>query len=299
MNILETKQLTFKYKKELILNHLELSIPQGSIYGYLGKNGSGKTTTIKLLLGLLKAPDDSVYYGGREFRHNRESILNGIGSLIEYPCFYGDLTGSENLKYLDYIYHCGQKRIDTVLELAGLTKARNKKVKKYSTGMKQRLGIAMAILHNPDFLILDEPLNGLDPQGIYDTRDLILRLRGEGKTILLSSHVLNEIEKICTHVGILDNGSLLYQGCIQELLSGIEREILIKLNNPPEAEKLCSANSITSEAISGNLLLVRVENERKYAALIQLLISNNIDIYSIEPKENSLESIFLKLINNN
>jgi ABC-2 type transport system ATP-binding protein len=224
MNILETKQLCFRYKHQPILNGIDLQIPEGSIYGYLGKNGSGKTTTIKVLLGLQKMPPDTVYYWGKEFNSNRNEILFKIGKLIESPNYYAGLTGYENLKCYDFIFHLGEKRIREVLELVGLGSSGNKKVKYYSTGMKQRLGIAKAIFHEPDFLILDEPFNGLDPEGIYQMRELIKHLKEAGKTIFFSSHILSDVEKICTHLGILDNGKLLFQGETQELTANASLE---------------------------------------------------------------------------
>jgi ABC-2 type transport system ATP-binding protein len=217
MNILETKQLYFSYKHQQILNGIDLKIAEGSIYGYLGKNGSGKTTTIKVLLGLQKVPSNTVYYRGKEFNFNRIDILSGIGKLIESPGYYESLTGYENLKYYDFIFRLGEKRIKEVLALVGLENTGNKKVKHYSTGMKQRLGIAKAIFHKPDLLILDEPFNGLDPEGIYQMRELMKQIKKEGKTIFFSSHILSDIEKICTHLGILDKGKLVFQGEITEL----------------------------------------------------------------------------------
>ena len=165
MNILETNHLTFNYRNHSVLEDINLKIPEGSIYGYLGKNGEGKSTTIKILLGLEQTKINTVFFNKKEFHSNRLHILQNIGCLIEHPFFYADLSAYENLNYLDILYHCGQKRIQEVLELVNLTKDKDKKVRKYSTGMKQRLGIAMAMFHNPKLLILDEPLNGLDPQG--------------------------------------------------------------------------------------------------------------------------------------
>lgn len=296
MNILEIKQLDFKYNNQLILNKLELAVPMGSIYGYLGKNGSGKTTTIKLLLGLLKAQKNTIYFNGdKEFKNNRLAILKKVGSLIESPCYYGELTGFENLAYLDYIYKCGKKRIDNVLELTDLKEAQHKKVKKYSMGMKQRLGIAIAIFHNPDFLILDEPWNGLDPEGIHDIRKLMFKLRDEGKTILLSSHILSEIEKTCTHIGILSKGNLLYQGDLQTLLSRIEKEIVVKVGYPQNVQRLLIEHSIVSEVLDENALLIKMGFENAYTHLMRVLVANNIEINAIEARESNLESIYLGL----
>ncbi|MDR1202341.1 MAG: ATP-binding cassette domain-containing protein [Tannerellaceae bacterium] len=224
MNLLETINLNFNYGKQQVLNNICLKIPRGSIYGYLGKNGAGKSTTIKLLLGLEKTPIGTVYFDNKEFNANRQSILFNTGCLIETPSFYENLSAHENLKYLNILYKCGEQRIQYVLEIVRLTKDQNKKVKYFSTGMKQRLGIAMAMLHNPKLLILDEPLNGLDPEGVYEMRELMIELQNEGKTIFLSSHILSEVEKICTHIGILNDGKLLFQGEIDSLLSDHAQE---------------------------------------------------------------------------
>jgi ABC-2 type transport system ATP-binding protein len=217
MNILETKQLCFNYKHQQVLQNINLKIPAGSIYGYLGKNGVGKTTTIKVLLGLQKTPPGTVFYQGKEFNSNRIDILSKVGNLIELPGYYANLSAYENLKCYDFIFRLGEKRIKEVLALVGLENAANKKVKQYSTGMKQRLGIAKAIFHKPDFLILDEPFNGLDPEGIYQMRELMKQMKEDGKTIFFSSHILGDVEKIATHLGILDNGKLVFQGEITEL----------------------------------------------------------------------------------
>ncbi|WP_255491498.1 ABC transporter ATP-binding protein [Dysgonomonas sp. ZJ279] len=297
-NILELRQLSFGYRQQKILDNLTLGIPKGSIYGYLGKNGSGKTTTMKLILGILDAPPNTVYFYGQEFKKNREKILKKVGNLVESPCYYENLTGLENLAYLDIIYKCGIKQIEKVLNLVGLTGDRNKKVKKYSTGMKQRLGIAMALFHDPDFLILDEPLNGLDPEGIHEVRELMIKLKGEGKTILFSSHILAEIEKTCTHISLLDKGNLLYQGDIKKLLCCVERKIFIKTNKAQYAHLICNAHSIVSFILSDEELLVKLESDIDHNRLIQLFVSNKIDIYSVELKENNLESVFLHLTSN-
>ena len=208
MYAIETKDLSFNYKKKPLLESLDLQIPTGSIYGYLGKNGAGKSTTIKLLLGLLPALQNTIYHNGLELNSHKSEILSMVGSLVESPAYYGNLTGYENLLYLKNIYGCNSQKIYDVLQKVNLIGDKDKMVKKYSSGMKQRLGIAMALLHDPNTLILDEPLNGLDPEGVYEIRELIIDLKKEGKTILLSSHILSEIQKTCTHVGMLHDGRL-------------------------------------------------------------------------------------------
>jgi ABC-2 type transport system ATP-binding protein len=226
-----TNELSFKYQNDTVLDRLNLLVPENSIYGYIGKNGAGKTTTIKLLLGLLDAPTGSISFMGDIMgRSNREEILSKIGNLVESPCYYSELSGYENLKYLDYIFKFGEDRISYILDIIGLSRYRNKRVKTYSTGMKQRLGIGMAIFHDPKILILDEPMNGLDPEGVYEMRELMISLQKEGKTIFLSSHILSEMEKTCTHIGLLHNGRLLFQGSMGDIIqkhpAGLESAFL-------------------------------------------------------------------------
>ncbi|HJD92282.1 ABC transporter ATP-binding protein [Bacteroides coprosuis] len=294
--IIETKDLSFAFKHQQILDHINLKIPQGGIYGYLGKNGAGKTTTIKLLLGLLDPiHGSSIYYSDKEFRKHREDCLSQIGSLIESPAFYDNLSGLENFKYLDLIYRCGEARVKEVLSKVGLWDARNKKVKKYSTGMKQRLGIGMAIFHNPEILILDEPLNGLDPEAVHSIRELLLELKAEGKTILLSSHILNEIEKVCTHVGIIEKGHLLYQGSLSELMQNIHQEIVFVTSEVEKALRLCEDYQFIATVLSAQELQVGIENKEKHNELLRLFVQHDIPIYGVSAGMNNLETIFLNL----
>lgn len=218
MNVIETHHLNFSYGKKQILNDLNLQIPQGSIYGLLGRNGAGKSTTLKILLGLLPYRKESVsYWGSTQYDQSR---FFRIGNLIESPALYNYMTVEEHLKMYDILFQKGEERIREVLELTGLTQERKKKAGKLSTGLKQRLGLALAIFRNPDVLILDEPTNGLDLLGIMDVREMLLKLQQQGKTIVLSSHILPEIEKLCTHVGIIEYGTLQYQGEIGKIGAG-------------------------------------------------------------------------------
>ncbi len=181
MESITTRDLSYKIGSKTILNNISLNIPEGSIYGYLGRNGAGKSTTIKLLLGLLESSSDNIFFQNKSLKQYRTEILANTGNLIESPCFYTKLTVFENLKYLDIIYRKGSKRIDEVLELVDLHKEKKKKANALSMGMKQRLGIAMSIFNDPGLLILDEPLNGLDPQGIFEMRKLFQYLNEQEK----------------------------------------------------------------------------------------------------------------------
>ncbi len=296
MNILETNNLTFNYRNHPVLENINLKIPKGSIYGYLGKNGEGKSTTIKILLGLEKVRKNTVFFDGKEFHSNRLNILQHIGCLIEQPFFYTDLSAYENLRYLDILYNCGKSRIKDVLELVNLTKDQNKKVKKYSTGMKQRLGIAMALFQNPKLLILDEPLSGLDPEGVYEMRDLMIRLKNEGKTIFLSGHILAEIEKICTHIGILNNKRLLFQGEINSLLDKKGHSYLVRTNAQERCISICKQNSITVNSISESSLSINIDKGISFESFRNLMLENQIEILFVENIKENLETVFLNLI---
>jgi lantibiotic transport system ATP-binding protein len=215
---LETTNLSHHWNARTpVLKDINLRVPKDSIYGFLGPNGAGKTTTLKLILGLLKKQQGEIRVFGQNWEGHRIEILHRIGSLIESPSLYAQLTASENLSVLQRIYRCPKSRIDQVLALTGLTDTGSKKAGKFSFGMKQRLAIAIALLNEPTLLILDEPTNGLDPEGIIEMRELLKALNKRGVTILLSSHLLGEMEKLITHTGIIHKGQLLFQGTLVDL----------------------------------------------------------------------------------
>ena len=218
-NIIETHNLTKGTGKNTRVNHIDLHIPEGCVYGFLGPNGAGKTTTLKLLLGLLKPTDGSIYFFGHQMTEkNRLAILKQTGSLIENPSFYGHLTGLENLQIVAKMKNVPASEIKKVLEMVRLYEHKDKKVKHYSLGMKQRLGIAMALLGKPRVLILDEPTNGLDPARIQEMREFIKSLPVTHQmTVIVSSHLLSEMEQMVDMVGIINHGNLIYQGTINNL----------------------------------------------------------------------------------
>ena len=220
-NVIETKMLTKKHGSQYRVRDLELWVPQNCVYGFLGPNGAGKSTTIKLLLGLLRPTSGEIYFFGQKMNEkNRLSILRNTGSLIESPRFYGHLTGLENLQIVAKLKKVSASEIEKVLHTVRLYDQRNKQVKQYSLGMKQRLGIAMALLGNPKVLFLDEPTNGLDPAGIQEIRELIRNLPiTHQMTVIVSSHLLNEVEQMADMVGIIHHGSLIYQGTMESLKS--------------------------------------------------------------------------------
>ena len=218
MNIIETKNLTKTYADFTAVSDINLHIPKGAVYGFLGPNGAGKSTTMKMFLGLTKQTSGSFVLNGKTFPKDRVEILKEIGSFIEAPAFYGNLSGEENLEIIRKILELPKSDVAESLELVGLTQYKKRLAKKYSLGMKQRLGLAMALLGKPPLLILDEPTNGLDPVGIHEIRTLIRSLPEQFDcTVLVSSHLLSEIELMADHIGILNHGHLLFEGTLEDL----------------------------------------------------------------------------------
>lgn len=301
MYCIETQHLSYKFsEKETVLTDINLQVPQGSIYGFLGPNGAGKTTTLRLILGLLRKQEGTIHVFNKPFEKNRLEILKNTGSLIESPSFYGHLTAAENLILLQKVYRCATTRIGEVLEIVGLKNTGKKKTSNFSLGMKQRLSIAMAMLHNPSLLILDEPTNGLDPGGIIEIRELLKKINEEQKiTIVISSHLLSEIEKMVTHIGIINKGSLLFQGTLSDLhlkqmLSSVIR---FDTNDVNKTAQIILSNGTTPLIVNGYITIPLIDNEG-IAGLVKQLVSAGVDIYQISTIKNDLESIFIDLINN-
>ena len=225
MNIIETKELTKTYADFTAVSNVNLNIRKGTVYGFLGPNGAGKSTTMKMFLGLTKPTSGTFTINGKKFPENRVEILKEIGSFIEAPAFYGNLTGEENLDIIRKILDLPKSSVDEALEIVGLTQFKDRLAKKYSLGMKQRLGLASALIGKPPILILDEPTNGLDPVGIHEIRTLIRSLPQKFDcTVLVSSHLLSEIELMADDIGILNQGHLLFEGTLEEL----KQEALVK-----------------------------------------------------------------------
>jgi ABC-2 type transport system ATP-binding protein len=298
MESITTTNLNYTIGSKTILKDISLHVPNGSIYGYLGRNGAGKSTTIKLLLGLLEQQNDNILIQGKSLQKDRTEILSATGNLIESPCFYTKLTVFENLKYLDIIYGKGTKRIDEVLELVDLHREKKKKTSALSMGMKQRLGIAMAIFHDPQLLILDEPLNGLDPQGIFEMRKLFQHLNEQGKTIFLSSHILSELEKTATHIGIIEGGKMIFQGTKNELLSRVEKTVVVRVSNTEKALVVLQGVDFQAVQSDGNKISVTINDDQVFNSLLKTLIQHDLEIYEIESQHANLEQIFINLISN-
>jgi lantibiotic transport system ATP-binding protein len=299
MHVVETRGLTFSFTRgEPVLTNLNLGINAGTIYGFLGPNGAGKTTTLRLLLGLLRNQQGEIFLFGKPFSSNRIEILKKIGSMIETPSLYGHLTARENLELLRNIYGSPKQRIDHVLQLTGLHDTRSKKTGQFSLGMKQRLGIAIALLHEPSLLILDEPTNGLDPNGIIEIRELLRKLNTElGITVLISSHILPEIEKLVTHLGIINRGRLIFQGTIGELRSLYTQSVSVVLDttDPPAAMAALAAHVAGAELRDNRIILPSVTRER-IPAINKLVVDAGVGVYEIRTAADDLESIFIDLI---
>jgi ABC-2 type transport system ATP-binding protein len=300
MYCIETQNLSYHFSQEQqILNNVNLQVPTGSIYGFLGPNGAGKTTTLRLILGLLRKQAGTISIFGKPFLENRIPILKNIGSLIESPSLYGHLNALENLRIQQVLYQCPKSRILEVLNTVGLSDTGKKKAGQFSLGMKQRLSIAVALLHNPSLLILDEPTNGLDPKGIIEIRDLLKKINREFNiTILISSHLLSEIEKIVSHIGIINKGNILFQGKLTELQTkqNLGASIQIITNNNNAAVTILEAAGLQAHLDHEKIILPKIE-EVQIAALNKQMVQQNIDVYQISHHQNDLESIFIDLIN--
>ncbi len=288
------------------LNGLNLNLDKGQIYGFLGPNGAGKTTTIKCIVGILEADSGDIFIEGENIKDNQTFFKKKIGFLPEQVGLYGTLTGNESLEFYGGFYNLTdneiKKRSKSLLSKLGLEKDANRKVNEYSLGMKKRLALCIALINKPEILVLDEPTSGLDPRGVKALRIVLKDLNKKGLTILLSSHVLSEVQEICTHVGIINKGKIIRQESIKEITKEIERKtikLLLKVKNVKKEtiDKLSKNSKIKN---------VKYNIDKKHEELIldikeenipwvtDFLVNNETKIFSIEPKKNSLEDIFLK-----
>lgn len=298
--ILETDNLVKKYKDFKALSHTSMHIEKGAIYGLIGKNGAGKTTLIRIICGLQR-PTSGTYtiYGVKNTNKEIINVQKRMGAIIESPSIYGDMTARDNLIFqYKLIGMPNLDGIDELLHLVGLKNTGKKKVKNFSLGMKQRLGIALALSNNPDFLILDEPINGLDPEGIIEIRELILKLNREKRiTILISSHYLDELSKIATHYGFLDNGSIIKEISNEELMKKMEHKISIKVSNIKDFVKYFESAKISYEVIDD--VTLNVYGKYNLAKFIGELTKNNLIADEIHEQEESLENFYMNLIGGN
>jgi ABC-2 type transport system ATP-binding protein len=301
MHLLETRDLVHSFSDdEAVLKGISLCVEKGSIYGFLGPNGAGKTTTLRLILGLLKKQEGSISVFGEEFDKDRVRILRNIGSLIESPSIYGHLTASENLELLRKIYRVPKRRIQEALELVGLGDTGKKKAGQFSLGMKQRLSIAIALLHEPQLLILDEPTNGLDPNGMIEIRELLKRLNREnGITILISSHLLSEIDKLVSHIGIIHKGRMMFQGTLDELKQKQQQSVsvIFETSDAEKTREVLAGHHADLGYIDGKFRMPAMPRE-KVAEINRQLVAAGVEVFEIHVMRNDLERIFIDMVSN-
>ncbi len=292
--IVTTDNLTKRYGDRAVVEGLDLRIPEGCVYGFLGPNGSGKSTTMKMLLSLIRPSSGDVEVLGRPMtRNSRRELLRDIGSLIESPPGYGHLSGRENMRIVQRLLDLTDTQVDFAVQTVRLQNQMDKKVRNYSLGMKQRLGIAMALARQPKLLILDEPTNGLDPAGIEEIRDLLRRLAEGGVTVMVSSHLLGEIDKTATMLGILSGGKMIFQGTRTELFSASTPDVIIECSDPVQANQLLT--SATGSRVEHAVVRVPGLGEQETARAVANLVHAGIGIYSVRRDEQTLEDVFMDL----
>lgn len=294
--VIETKALCKQYRPHTAVDHVELHVPQGCVYGFIGPNGAGKSTTMKMLLGLIHPTAGRVRLLGQELTEkSRLPLLRQTGSLIESPAGYLHLTAQENLEIVADLKGVPHKDIGRVLDIVHLTQDRNRRVGQYSLGMKQRLGIAMALLGSPKLLILDEPTNGLDPAGIQEMRALIRNMpAATGATVMISSHLLGEIEQMVEQVGIIDHGHILFEGPLTELQRHSRGNVTLRLLDPAKAAPILRANGLTAHSDSCVVTLPPLQ-DALLADLVQKLAACGAGVVELTPHTKTLEEIFLSL----
>jgi ABC-2 type transport system ATP-binding protein len=300
--VIETHGLTKRFGNRIAVDNVELQVPRGSAFGYLGPNGAGKTTLIRMLLGLTRANAGTMQLLGRPVPAERSAALARVGAIVEEPRFYGHLTGRENLEVIAAAREPeAHDRIDGALRRVGLALRADERVKRYSLGMRQRLGVARSLLADPELLILDEPTNGLDPAGIHEFRAMIRGFVAEGRTVLLSSHLLAEVEKICDEVAIVDRGRVVMQGAIAELARGSERTILIATSDEERALAILADHRAVAAAAATRPDGIRVrlhgdvEAEPASDDISRRLVLAGLAIRRFEPVQASLEQRFLEI----
>lgn len=302
--LIETRGLTRRFGARVAVNKLDLSVPAAGVYGFLGPNGAGKTTAIRMLLGLIRPNAGEVrLFGVQAAVRNRASLMRRVGALVESPSLYPHLTGRENLEVTRRLLGAPRNLIDHALDTVKLTTDADRRVREYSLGMRQRLGLALALLNKPELLILDEPTNGLDPAGIHEMRDLIRRLPEEfGVTVFLSSHLLSEVEQIAGHIGIIHEGKLLFQGPLSELQTRQQAQLILGVKQVDAAvEYLTKAGwdvqRSTDDMLSG-MLNVGAKTSDDAIRVNKLLVDHRLEVFHVALAQPSLEDIFLTLTTN-
>jgi len=291
--ILEAKNLSKFYKDKKVLKNINMKVFKGDIYGFIGPNGAGKTTTIKIILGLIKPSEGEVYINGKNILKNKTNNPSDIGAMIDYPSFYNNLSAYRNLKLYANVLNLLDERIMEVLEMVNLTEQKDKKVGNYSMGMKQRLAVARAFLTKPKIAILDEPTNGLDPEGVKDMRNLIKKLaKDSNTTFIYCSHILNEVQNLCNRVALINKGSIVVEDSMDKLLNTDREKYRILTAQKNKLKNVLSSLALKISDIEGGIL---IEINRGDFKLVNKLIGdNNIEIIDISKEESSLEDYFMK-----
>jgi len=296
----ETHGLMKRFGENVAVNDVELLVPRGCAFGYLGPNGAGKTTLIRVLLGLTRADGGSMALLGHQVPKDRAVALARVGAIVDEPRFHGHLTGRQNLQILAAAREpAARDRIDPALDRVGMSGRANDRVSKYSMGMRQRLGVAACLLGDPQLLILDEPMNGLDPAGMREMREMILTLVGEGRTVVLSSHLLDEVERTCDAVAIVDQGRIIRHGTISELLAGTSELLRVECSDPARAARLLAATAldvaVETDGHAIDVTLGAGTDRTLIAEVNRVLVEGGIAVYRLEPTQASLESWFLQV----
>jgi ABC-2 type transport system ATP-binding protein len=296
----ETRGLTKRFGSTVAVNGVDLLIPRGCAFGYLGPNGAGKTTLIRVLLGLTRADAGTMSLLGYPVPAHRDAALARVGAIVDEPRFHGHLTGRQNLQVLAAAREpAARRRIEPSLERVGILHRADDRVSKYSMGMRQRLGVAACLIGDPQLLILDEPMNGLDPAGMHDMRDMIRSFVAEGRTVVLSSHLLDEVQRTCDAVAIVDRGNVIRQGPISELLAGTSLTLQVDCSDPDRARALLAGTNLAATievGVGGLTITLPADTPRDVIAeLARVLVTGDVAIYRLQPVQASLESWFLQV----
>jgi ABC-type multidrug transport system ATPase subunit len=295
---IETHGLTRRFGPQLAVDQVNLHVPEAGVYGFLGPNGAGKTTTIRMLLGLLRPQAGEVRLFGEALAEHHQTLMQRVGALVETPSLYPHLTGRENLEVTRRLLGAPRALIDRALGIVKLSQDAHRRAREYSLGMRQRLGLALALLNQPQLLILDEPANGLDPAGIHEMRDLIRRLPSEfGITVFLSSHLLSEVEQVANHIGIIHQGRLLFQGTLAALQAERHEHLTIGVNQPEQALRCLTEAGWQVQQRADGWLLAAAKTPEAASQINQTLVQQGLDVFHLARTQASLEDIFLGLTN--
>ncbi|HKL93610.1 MAG: ABC transporter ATP-binding protein [Bacteroidales bacterium] len=295
--MIQVNNVRFSYGKETVLNDISFSVEKGSVYGFIGANGAGKTTMIRLLLGLIRQTQGSIRIQGATVCRSNFNYLRQVGSMIENPSIYAALTAYENMSVYAPFYGLSRKELLSCLKKVGLDRYPDVPAGSYSLGMKQRLAFGMSLMHNPDLLILDEPMNGLDPQGIAEMRSILSELQEEGKTLFFSSHILSEMDSMCDAICVINKGQCLFQGTIDELkASNPSQRYRIKCSDPDRSVALLSTVSTEPIERKKEDVLVCLDSKERVPAMLTLLQENGVRVFEVFSTGDRLEDAYFNLL---